>query len=410
MVFIFVTVLLDMLALGVIIPVLPILILDYTGGNTGKAAELNGLFATMWALMQLVFSPVLGSLSDRFGRRRVILVSNFGLALDYVVMALSRSWQWLFVGRIISGITASSIPAAYAYISDVTPPEKRAAGFGMLGAAFGVGFVVGPGLGGALGHIDPRLPFWVSAGLSLANALYGLFVLPESLPLHRRMAFSWKRANPVGSLSLLVRNPGVLGLAGVNFLGYVAHVVLPSTFVLYASYRYGWDERTIGLVLAGVGVGSMVVQGFLVGRIVKALGERSTLLFGLAFGVAGFAVAGLASTGWMFTLSVPLLSMWGVAGAAGMSLMSSKVSASEQGQLQGANNSLRAVSEIIGPSIFTLTFAYFISADRAVQVPGTPFYIATGFLFLAAVLAGKVARSARTAEAAAQAAAESSSA
>jgi DHA1 family tetracycline resistance protein-like MFS transporter len=410
MVFIFVTVLLDMLALGVIIPVLPILILDYTGGNTGKAAELNGLFATMWALMQLVFSPVLGSLSDRFGRRRVILVSNFGLALDYVVMALSRSWQWLFVGRIISGITASSIPAAYAYISDVTPPEKRAAGFGMLGAAFGVGFVVGPGLGGALGHIDPRLPFWVSAGLSLANALYGLFVLPESLPRHRRMAFSWKRANPVGSLSLLVRNPGVLGLAGVNFLGYVAHVVLPSTFVLYASYRYGWDERTIGLVLAGVGVGSMVVQGFLVGRIVKALGERSTLLFGLAFGVAGFAVAGLASTGWMFTLSVPLLSMWGVAGAAGMSLMSSKVSASEQGQLQGANNSLRAVSEIIGPSIFTLTFAYFISADRAVQVPGTPFYIATGFLFLAAVLAGKVARSARTAEAAAQAAAESSSA
>ncbi len=251
--FIFITVVLDMLALGMIVPVLPKLVEDFVGGNTARAAEIYGLFGTVWAAMQFVFSPVLGGLSDRFGRRPVILLSNLGLGLDYIVMALAPSVGWLFLGRVISGITSASTSTAYAYIADVAPPEKRAAGFGMLSAAFGLGFVIGPAIGGVLGNIDPRLPFWVAAGFSFLNYMYGLLVLPESLPPERRERFSWRRANPMGSLKLLRSNRELFGLAIVNFLGNIAHEALPTTFVLYAMYRYGWNERTIGLATRGGG-------------------------------------------------------------------------------------------------------------------------------------------------------------
>src|SRR5215471_14942822 len=378
--FIFITVLLDVLALGVVVPVLPKLVVDFTGGNEARAARIYGLFGTTWAAMQLVCSPIFGSLSDRFGRRKVILASNFGLAFDYVVMALAPTWQWLFAGRIVSGITASSIPTAYAYITDVTPPEKRSASFGLVGAAFGVGFVLGPAMGGFLGQISPRLPFWISAGLSFVNAMYGLFVLPESLSKERRSPFSWKRANPVGSLTFLAAKPGLLGLSVLNFLGYVAHVVYPSVFVLYVGYRYGWNERTVGLVLALVGVSSMVVQGGLMGPTIRRLGERNTLLVGIACGLAGFLVMGLAPTGGLFLWSMPPAALWGLAGPAAMGMMAARVGGTEQGQLQGANNSLRAVSELIGPSIFTLTFAHFIAPGRAWQAPGAPFMVAAGLL------------------------------
>jgi len=257
--FIFVTVVLDMLALGMIVPVLPKLVEDFVGGNTARAAEIYGLFGTVWALMQFVFSPVLGGLSDRYGRRPVILLSNLGLGLDYLVMALAPGIAWLFVGRVISGITAASFSTAYAYITDVTPPEKRAASFGMMSAAFGLGFVLGPAIGGVLGHIDPRLPFWVAAGFSLLNYLYGLLVLPESLAPERRERFSWRRANPVGSITLLRSHRELFGLAFVNFIGSIAHEALPTTFVLYAMYRYGWNERTVGLAIAAVGVCSAIV-------------------------------------------------------------------------------------------------------------------------------------------------------
>jgi len=223
LVFIFITVVLDMLALGMIVPVLPKLVEDFVGGNTARAAEIYGLFGTVWALMQFVFSPVLGALSDRFGRRPVILLSNFGLGLDYIVMALAPDVSWLFVGRVISGITSASTSTAYAYIADVAPPEKRAAGFGMLSAAFGLGFVVGPAIGGVLGNIDPRLPFWVAAGFSFLNYMYGLLVLPESLSMERRERFSWRRANPMGSLKLLRSHRELFGLAIVNFIGSIAH-------------------------------------------------------------------------------------------------------------------------------------------------------------------------------------------
>src|SRR3954471_4818983 len=235
MIFIFVTILLDTLALGLIIPVLPKLIESFVDNDTANAARIFGLFGTAWALMQFFFSPILGALSDRFGRRPVVLLSNFGLALDYVLMALAPTLTWLFIGRLISGITSASISTAFAYIADVTPPERRAAVFGKVGAAFGAGFILGPAIGGLLGDIDPRLPFWAAAGLSFANFLYGLLILPESLRKDRRSPFRWRSANPAGALKLLRSSTALAGLAVVTFIGQVAHVVLPSTFVLYAT-------------------------------------------------------------------------------------------------------------------------------------------------------------------------------
>ena len=239
--FIFVTVVLDVLAFGIIIPVLPRLVEDFLGGNTARAAEIYGLFGTVWALMQFVFSPLFGALSDRFGRRPVVLLSNFGLAFDYVLMALAPNLRWLFLGRVISGVTAASISTAMAYVADVTPADQRARNYGLVGMAFGVGFVFGPAIGGLLGAVDPRLPFWAAAAASLANAAYGYFVLPESLPPERRRPFEWKRANPAGAFRFLQSHREIRGLAVAAFLSNVAHAVLPAVFVLYAGYRYAWD-------------------------------------------------------------------------------------------------------------------------------------------------------------------------
>jgi len=266
--------------------------------------------------MQFFFSPVLGGLSDRFGRRPVVLLSNFGLALDYVLMALAPSLTWLFVGRVISGITSASISTSFAYIADITPPERRAAVFGKVGAAFGAGFILGPALGGLLGGMDPRLPFWVAAGLSFTNTLYGLLILPESLPPDRRAPLRWKSANPLGALHLLRSDSVLAGLSVANFFAQVAHVVLPSTFVLYATYRYGWDAATVGLTLAMVGICAMVVQGAGVGPIVKRFGERRALLLGLGCGALGFLIFGAAPSGALFWLGIPVMALWGVAGAA----------------------------------------------------------------------------------------------
>ncbi len=397
LIFIFITVVLDMLAVGIIVPVFPKLVVDFLDGNTARAAGIYGIFGTVWALMQFLCAPVMGALSDRFGRRPVILLSNFGLGLDYILIALAPDLAWLFVGRVISGITAASVPTAGAYIADITPPEKRAAGFGLLGAAFGIGFVLGPALGGVLGEVDPRLPFWVAAGLSLANAAYGLFVLPESLPPEKRAPFRWRRANPVAALKLLRSHPELFGLATVNFLSFLAHEVLPSVFVLYAGYRYGWTERTIGLTLATVGVCSGLVQGTLVKPVVARFGERRTVLGGLVFGVIGFAVFGLAPTGWLFWFGIPLMSLWGLSGPAIQGLMTHRVSASEQGRLQGANSSLRGITGMIGPLVFTLAFAGFIGGGafaetRGWHLPGAPFLLAGVLLAVAFPLAWKVTR------------------
>jgi DHA1 family tetracycline resistance protein-like MFS transporter len=384
-------VLLDMLALGTIVPVLPKLVVTFLNGDTAAAAEIYGVFGTAWALMQFLCSPLLGALSDRFGRRPVVLISNLGLGLDYIVMALAPSLWWLFVGRVVSGITAASISTGFAYVADVTPPEGRAARFGMLGVAFGAGFVLGPALGGLAGGIDPRLPFWIAAGLSLANALYGLLVLPESLPRERRAPFEWRRANPLGSLTLLRSHRELLGLASVNFLGQLAHAVLPSVTVLYMGYRYGWDERTVGLVMAGVGVCAMVVQGALIGPVVKRFGERTALIAGLLFGAAGFATYGIAASGVVFLIGVPLMALWGFANPAALGLMSRRVGPHEQGQVQGANGSIAGVANMIGPGLFTQVFAAGIAPERSWQIPGAPFALAALILLAAMAIAWQVA-------------------
>jgi DHA1 family tetracycline resistance protein-like MFS transporter len=393
--FIFLTVTLDMLALGVIIPVLPKLVESFVGGDIPQAAKIVGLMGTVWAVMQFFFSPVQGALSDRFGRRPVVLLSNFGLGLDYILMALAPSLSWLFLGRAISGVTAASFSTAGAYIADVTPPEKRAAGFGMIGAAFGIGFILGPAIGGILGNFDARLPFWTAAGLSLANGLYGLLILPESLPRERRSAFVWRRANPIGSLNLLRRNATLVGLSGVVLLSQLAHQALPTVFVLYASYRYGWSQATIGLTLAGVGVSSMIVQGGLVRPIVAKIGERAALVFGLAAGAIGFAIYGLASIGPAFWLGIPVMAFWGLASPAAQGLMTRQVESTEQGRLQGAIGAIMGFTGIIGPGLFSLTFAGFIGPFQAWHIPGAAFLLAAILLAAAALLGWRITRRSR---------------
>lgn len=375
-VFIFITVMLDMLAIGLIIPVLPGLIKSFLDGDTARASIWMAIFGTVWAVMQFAFMPVLGALSDAHGRRPVVLLSNFGLGFDYILMAAAPSLGFLLVGRVISGVTAASVTTASAYIADVTPPERRAAGFGLLGAAFGVGFVAGPALGGLLHGIGPRAPFWVAAALSLANAIYGLFVLPESLPRERRKPFAWRNATPGGAIAILRSHPGLLGLASVQFLSNLAHGVLPSVSALYVGYRYQWTEKDVGLMLATVGICSAVVQAGLVRPIVAALGERRALGLGLGCGAAAFAMYGAAPTGWLFLLAVPVMSLWGVAGASAQSLMSRKVSPSEQGRLQGALSAVQAVAGIASPLIFNGVFAAFVGPWQRLGLPGAPFLLA----------------------------------
>jgi DHA1 family tetracycline resistance protein-like MFS transporter len=376
LVFIFITVVLDVLAFGVVIPVLPKLVEQFQGGDTARAAETWGLFATAWALMQFLCAPLLGALSDRWGRRPVILLSCLGLGLDYIVMALAPTLGWLLVGRILSGITASSFSVSAAYVADVTPPEQRAAGYGMLGAAFGLGFVIGPALGGLLGGIDPRLPFWVAAGLALASAAYGYFVLPESLPPERRSPFRWARANPLGALKLLRAYPGLTGLAFVNLLFQLARYVLPSVFVLYTGYRYGWSAETTGLTLTYTGTMNVIVEGFLVRRFVKRHGERLAMYLGLACGTLGFLSMALAPSAIWFWAGLPVFALMGLFNPGLQSVMTQRVLPTEQGRLQGANTSIIGVAGMIAPGLFTASFARSIAPGSDWHLPGAPFLIA----------------------------------
>jgi DHA1 family tetracycline resistance protein-like MFS transporter len=346
----------------------------------------------MWASMQFLASPVLGALSDHFGRRPVILLSNLGLGLDYIMMALAPTLGWLMAGRMISGVTSASIVTAFAYVADVTTPDRRARSYGIMGAAFGIGFVVGPALGGLLSSFNPRMPFWVAASFSLANFFYGLLILPESLPPERRGVFSWKRANPVGSLKLLRSHPQLMGFASVHFLYNLAHQSLASVFVLYTGYRYGWTVTDVGWALTGVGVAFAIVQGGLVGRLSAKFGERRTLVAGLLFGTAGFAIYGLAGTGRTFAIGIPIMSMWGLYGPSAQGMMTRRVGPTEQGKLQGALSSVMGVTGIIGPGIFSLLFASAIGRYRAWNVPGAPFLLGSLLLFTGAVIGYRLTR------------------
>ena len=386
--FIFVTVLIDVIAFGVIIPVLPHLVQQFAGGNTSAAAYWVGVFAFAFSIVQFFSAPVLGALSDRYGRRPVILLSCLGLGVDFVFMALAPTLAWLFVGRIVSAITSANFTTANAYIADVLPPEGRAKGYGMIGAAFGLGFIVGPLIGGVLGDIDHRLPFWFAAGLALLNFCYGLFVLPESLPAERRSAgFDWKHARPMGGVKLLREYPRIWALVAVVFIANFAHYVYPSTFVLFADAAYGWKEKQAGYVLALVGALGVVVNVVLVGRLVKALGERRALLLGLACGTLGFMVYGLAGSGWMFLIGLPISALWAVAGPATMALITRQVPGDVQGRIQGSLSSLVSLAGIVAPGVFAGAFGFFIGPHAPVRLPGVAFLIASLLLAAAALVA-----------------------
>ena len=391
-VFILVMVALDMVAFGIIAPVLPDLIRQFEGGDFARASDLTGYLLLVWNVMQFIFSPILGALSDRFGRRTIILLSCFGLGVDYVVMALAPNLSWLFLGRVVSGITASNIPTAYAYITDVTPPEKRAKPFGLISAAFGLGFVIGPAVGGYLGNFNLRAPFWAAAILSLVNSLYGLFMLPESLPKERRAKSAWHMANPLSSLALLRSHRELAGLSVVVTLYYLAHNSLPSVWALYTEYRYGWRHGDVGLSLAVVGVCAAIVSGALVGPFVKRFGERRSVLTGLTCGTLGFVGFAAALSGWVLYAVIPFIALWGIAAPAIQSLMSRLADPSSQGKLQGAINSLRAITGMAGPLLFTQVFALAISPHARIHLPGAPYYLAATLLLSGLLLAIYVTR------------------
>jgi DHA1 family tetracycline resistance protein-like MFS transporter len=391
--FIFVTVMLDMLAFGIIIPVLPHLIVELIGGNIAKAAVWTSAFGTVYMLMQFVFSPVQGTLSDRYGRRTVILISSFGLGVDFIVMALSPVMWLLFVGRAISGICSASFSTANAYIADIVPKEQRAAAFGSMGAAFAAGFVIGPALGGFLGHYSIRLPFWVAAALSLVNFCYGFFVLPESLPPERRTKyFNWCHANPFGALVLLRRYPQVFAFAAVFFLINLAQFSLNSTYVLYTDYRYGWGPQIVGYTLGLVGLCSGLVQAILVRQLMPKLGERRLIMLGLPLCVVGYLFFGLSSVGWVFLLGIPFLCLGGLSGPPAQALITRQVDPHEQGRLQGALSSLASLAGIFGPALFANLFALFISDHAPVHLPGIAFLLAALLLIGATIMAGYAIR------------------
>jgi len=402
--FIFVTAVLDIVAMGIVIPVLPALIEEFVGSNA-RAGLINGLFVALWAGMQFVASPIIGSLSDQYGRRSVILLSTAGLMLDYVLMALAPNLWWLALGRVIAGVTSASFTTVYAYMADITPPEHRARAYGLIGAAFSGGFVAGPLLGGLLGEISPRAPFWVAGALSGVAFLYGLFILPESLPEDRRMPFAWRRANPFGAMRLLRSHQELFGLTAINFLLYFAHHVFSAVFVLYCGYRYGWSAWEVGLLLALVGALDVVVQGVLVGPCTRRYGDRRTMTFGLFGGAVGLACMGLAPNGLSFTLAMLPNALWGLAMPTIQSLMTQRVSESEQGQLQGANMSVASIAGVLSPLFFGAVYSLSLGdGGRPPAYSGIPLLIAAVVLLGAAVIARRVARRAQSAEAAGQAA------
>jgi DHA1 family tetracycline resistance protein-like MFS transporter len=413
--FIFATSLMDIIALGIMIPVLPNLVIQLSHGDLPRAAWITGIFASCWGVMQFFCAPIQGMLSDRFGRRPVLLISIFGMSLDYVFMALAPTLAWLFVGRIINGACAASFSTAGAYIADISKPEDRAKNFGLMGAAFGVGFTIGPAIGGVLGdagvarHIGEflggaqlgetlathslRLPFVLAAALGAINWFYGLLILPESLPQDRRARrFEWKRANPVGSFKLLRTHPDLLGLAGVSFLFNLSHNVLPSIFILFVGHRFGWGPKEAGFMMLAVGVANILSQGVLVGPAVKRLGERNCLLVGLAAMTIAFSCYAFAPHPWLFLAAIPIGAIGGLIGPGMQGLMTRRVQSNEQGQLQGANSAIMGITSIIGPQLYTGVFAWVLLNEKTFHLPGLPILVAACLIGLGFVLALQVAK------------------
>ena len=386
--FVLITLLIDVMGIGLIVPVLPSLVKQLAGGQAA-GAQMLGLLTAVYAAMQFVFAPLLGALSDRFGRRPVLLLSVLGLGLDYLVLYFAPNLAWLFFGRVVAGITGASMTVVNAYIADVTPPEKRAGSYGLLGAMFGVGFIVGPVVGGFLGNLDLRLPFLAAAGLALLNFLYGVFVLPESLPPERRnQSVSARSLSPLRSLAALGRYPLVRSLAASFILFGMANQTIFNTWVLFTEGVLGWGPAQNGTGLALVGVLAIVVQAGLVALAVRLLGERRAILWGLAVGVVQFALLGLARSDAMFYVAIVVGSLGGVAGPALQGLISRSVNEREQGTVQGALTGLNSLVGIVGPLVATWVFAYFNGGGAGVRVPGAAFFLGGLCLLLGTVLTG----------------------
>ncbi len=401
--FIFITLLLDVTGIGIIIPIFPKLIEQLIDGNISQAARYGGFLSFAYALMQFVFSPVLGGLSDRYGRRPILLFSLFGFGIDYLFQGFAPTIEWLFVGRILAGITGASFTTANAYIADISTPEKRAQNFGLVGAAFGVGFILGPALGGFLGQYGPRVPFFVSAGLTLLNFVYGLLVLPESLAPENRRPFNWKRANPIGSLLNLTRYPVILGLVASLVLIYIAGFAVQGTWTFYTMEKFKWDEKTVGLSLAAIGLSFAIVQGGLSRVIIPKLGQERSIYVGLLFSALGFVLFAFASQSWMMFVFLGVYALGGIAGPSVQGVISNQVLPSEQGEIQGALTSLTSVTSIVGPLIMTNLFAYFTGSTAPTYFPGAPFALGAVLILISAALARRnFARTSKKAEPAVQ--------
>ena len=383
--FIFITLFLDVMGLGIIIPVFPKLISQLIQGDLSQASLWGGLLVSTFAIMQFLFSPVLGGLSDRYGRRPVLLLSLLGFGLDYLVMAYAPTIWWLFATRVIAGITGASFTTATAYIADISTPEKRAQNFGIIGMAFGLGFIVGPVIGGVLGKIGPRIPFIVAACVSLANALYGYFILPESLAPENRRKFDWKRANPIGSLRQLNKYPVVLGMVASILCIYMAAHAVQSTWTYFTMLKFNWDEAMVGYSLAFVGLMVAVVQGGLIRIITPKIGQKRSVYIGLLLYAIGMIFFGLANQSWMMFAFIIPYSLGGIAGPSLQGIMSSQVPPNAQGELQGGLTGLVSLTSIFGPALMTGLFNYFTHKGTPAYFPGAPFFMGA-FLCLLSLL------------------------
>lgn len=389
--FILITVLLDVIGIGIIIPIFPDLLKEIGGLTTGEASRVGNLLVTAYALMQFVFAPILGGISDQYGRRVVLLIALFGFTVDYLFLAFAPTITLFFIGRLFAGICGASFTTASAYVADVSPPEKRAQNFGMIGAIFGLGFIIGPLLGGFLGGLDIRLPFYVSAGLTFLNFIYGLFVLPESLPKSKRRSFSWKRANPIGSLNQLKKNEVILGLASALFFVYIAAHSVQSNWSYFGAEVFDWGPKEIGFSLMVVGVFVALVQAVLIRVVTKKVGEVKTIYLGLLFNFLGLILFAISDQLWMIYSFLVIYVLGGLAGPTLQGIMSSQVKSEEQGELQGGLTSLVSLTSIIGPPLMGTTFFYFTKSDD-LYFPGASFALGAIMSLICIVLTYRTLR------------------
>lgn len=390
--FILITILIDCVGFGIIIPIMPDLIKELTGGDLSEASRYGGLLLVAYSIMQFISSPILGSLSDKFGRRPILLISLFGLGVDYIFLAFAPTITWLFVGRIFAGICGASITTASAYIADVSEPEKRAQNFGLIGAAFGLGFIVGPVIGGLFAQYGIHVPFMIAAGLSLINWLYGYFILPESLKPENRRHFDWKRANPVGALKQIKRYPALLGLLGSLLILYLAAQATQSIWSYYTIEKFNWDATWVGYSLGFVGITVAIVQGGLIRIIIPKIGNKKSIQLGLILYVIGFAAFSFASEGWMmFAFMVPY-ALAGITGPAIQGIISKQIPANEQGEIQGIMTGLMSLASIFGPLLMTNLFFYFTAKDAPVHFAGAPFMMAALLTCIAIIICNRSLR------------------